>query len=200
MEPVVVDCVRRASLAASCSGKKKSPSSSGKWRFLSEGLYWIGFEYYPMPGKRASAMRDMKINGVYPFNEARRLQFERVWRDANLPKQDNQGNDIRPIQIETPEWQFKWFEDSDTMYRDPFLWPLEEGVNRIEIRSIREPMAVKTLVIAVAGESVRPTPKCWQNIGQKDIKRSRTSSSNSRRRRLSRSRTRPSGPSLAPTR
>lgn len=113
-----------------------------------KGLYWIGIEYYSMPGKRASAMRDIKINGVYPFNEARRLQFERVWRDANLPKQDNQGNDIRPIQIETPEWQFKWVEDSDTMYRYPFLWPLDEGVNRIEIRSIREPMAVKTLVIA----------------------------------------------------
>ena len=92
-----------------------------------KGLYWIGIEYYSMPGKRASAMRDIKINGVYPFNEARRLQFERVWRDANLPKQDNQGNDIRPIQIETPEWQFKWVEDSDTMYRYPFLWPLDEG-------------------------------------------------------------------------
>lgn len=112
------------------------------------GLYWIGFEYYPLPGKRASAMRDIKINGVYPFNEARRLQFERVWRDANLPKQDNQGNDIRPIQIETPEWQFKWAEDADGMYRYPFLWPLEEGVNRIEVHSIREPMAVKSLVVS----------------------------------------------------
>lgn len=119
------------------------------------GLYWLGFEYYPMPGKRASAMRDVKINGVYPFNEARRLQFERVWRDAHLPKQDNQGNDIRPLQIETPEWQFKWFEEADTMYRDPFLWPLEKGVNRIEVRAIREPMAVKTLVIA--SPIVRPT-------------------------------------------
>ena len=37
------------------------------------GLYWIGFEYYPLPGKRASAIRDMKVNGSFPFNEARTL-------------------------------------------------------------------------------------------------------------------------------
>lgn len=119
------------------------------------GLYWIGMQYYSLPGKRASAMRDVKINGEYQFNEARRLQFERVWRDAHLPKQDNQGNDIRPLQIETPEWRFKYFEDSDGMYRDPFLFLLKEGKNVIEIHSIREPIAVKELI--VQSRVVRPT-------------------------------------------
>ena len=163
------------------------------------GLYWIGFEYYPMPGKRASAMRDIKINGSFPFNEARRLQFERVWRDANLPRQDNQGNDIRPIQIETPEWQFKWAEDSDGMYRDPFLWPLEAGVNRIEIHSIREPMAVKTLIISSA-ESLPTYAEVLESIRPKGTERSRMSSSSFKQRPLSRSQTRRSAPSLAPIR
>lgn len=111
------------------------------------GLYWIGMEWYSLPGKRASAMRDVKVNGVYPFNEARRLEFERVWRDGPA-RQDNRGNDVRPSQIETPQWLFKYFEDADGMYDGPFLFPLRAGVNRIEIHSIREPIAVEKLVIS----------------------------------------------------
>lgn len=111
------------------------------------GLYWIAFGYHPLPGRRASAMRDFKINGEYPFNEARRINFERVWVDEHLPKQDNQGNDIRPKQIEKPEWRFKHVEDSDGMYLYPFSFLLEEGVNTIEVHSIREPMAISHIVV-----------------------------------------------------
>lgn len=111
------------------------------------GLYWIGMSWHPLPGKRASAMRDVKVNGAYPFNEARRLEFERVWMDV-ARGQDNRGNDIRPAQVEAPQWLFKYFEDADGMYDGPFLFPLRAGVNRIELRSIREPIAVEKLVVA----------------------------------------------------
>ena len=114
------------------------------------GLYWIGIEYYPLPGKRASAMRDVRINGVYPFSEARRLSFERTWRDSGPPGRDNQGNDVRPRQIEVPQWNFKYFEDPEGLQIDPFYFPLEAGVNTITIHSIREPIALRRIVVRSA--------------------------------------------------
>ncbi len=91
-----------------------------EWAFdvPSAGLYNLAIEYYPLPGKRASIQRDLQIDGQYPFIEARRLSFDRTWKDAHPPARDNQGNDIRPSQVEAPQWRFQLFEDALAMYRE----------------------------------------------------------------------------------
>lgn len=119
------------------------------------GLYNISFVYYPMEGKRASIQRDLMIDGKYPFNEARRLLFERAWRDANRPKQDNQGNDIRPRQEEVRLWQEKKFEDPQGLYRQPFLFYLSAGRHVLRMNAIREPVALAA--IKITSPEVLPT-------------------------------------------
>ncbi len=106
------------------------------------GLYNLGWEYYQLPGKRASIQRDLKIDGVYPFLEARRLAFDRNWKDSHPPNQDNQGNDIRPSQVEAPVWRFQIFEDAQAMYREPYLFYLEPGKHTVRMAVIREPIAI----------------------------------------------------------
>src|SRR5690606_7441454 len=73
------------------------------------GLYNLAVEYYPLEGKRASIQRDIKVNGEYPFNEAKRIIFSRTWRDANPPGRDNMGNDTRPGQEEVVRWNTAYF-------------------------------------------------------------------------------------------
>ena len=109
------------------------------------GLYNLGIEYYPMTGKRASIQRDLQIDGRYPFIEARRLAFDRSWEDAHPVERDNQGNDIRPSQIEVPRWRFQIFEDAQAMYRAPYLFYLEAGMHTIRMGVIREPIAIARL-------------------------------------------------------
>lgn len=109
------------------------------------GLYNMVIEYYPLEGKRASIQRDILINGEYQFNEARRIIFTRTWRDAEPPGRDNMGNDTRPGQEEVHTWRTSYFMEQHRTYTEPFLFFLEEGVNRIEMRAIREPMAVAAI-------------------------------------------------------
>jgi ABC-type glycerol-3-phosphate transport system substrate-binding protein len=111
------------------------------------GLYNIGIEYYPIQGKRASIQRDIQIDGAYPFIEARRLAFDRTWVDAHGVNQDNQGNDIRPSQIEAPIWRTQLFEDAQAMYRAPYLFYLEKGPQVIRLGVIREPIAIARISI-----------------------------------------------------
>lgn len=111
------------------------------------GLYNIGLEYYPLPGKRASIQRDIKIDGEYPFNEARRILFTRFFKDANLPEQDNQGNDVRPRQLEVPQWSEVLLEGPQGMYEEPLLFYFSEGRHTIRITAIREPIAFTHLRI-----------------------------------------------------
>ncbi len=111
------------------------------------GLYNLGIEYYPIPGKRASIQRDLQIDGEYPFIEARRLAFDRLWMDAHEVQRDNQGNDIRPSQVEAPMWRFQAFEDAQAMYRAPYLFYLEAGTHTIRMGVIREPIAIARLSV-----------------------------------------------------
>jgi ABC-type glycerol-3-phosphate transport system substrate-binding protein len=115
-----------------------------EWTFdvPATGLYNLGVEYYPVPGKRASIQRGLMIDGKYPFNEARRVVFYRNWKDAHPPEKDNQGNDIRPSQVEAPFWRFAYVEDAQSMYRAPYLFYLEAGVHTIRLILIREPIAI----------------------------------------------------------
>ena len=106
------------------------------------GLYNLGLEYYPLPGKRASIQRYLMIDGEYPFNEARRVVFDRAWVDAHTPERDNQGSDIRPSQIEAPQWRFSIIEDAMAMYSAPYLFYLEQGQHTVRLGQIREPIAI----------------------------------------------------------
>ena len=118
-----------------------------EWTFdvPASGLYNLGLEYYPLEGKRASIQRSVQIDGAYPFIEARRLAFDRTWKDAHPPVRDNQGNDIRPSQQEAPRWRFQIFEDALGMYRDPYLFYLEAGGHTVRLGFIREPLAIARL-------------------------------------------------------
>jgi len=115
-----------------------------EWAFdvPAAGFYNLGVEYYPLEGKRASIQRSLQIDGEYPFVEARRVVFDRIWEDAHPPVRDNQGNDIRPSQREAPRWRFQIIEDAQAMYRAPYLFYLEPGRHTIRLGMIREPIGI----------------------------------------------------------
>lgn len=135
-----------------------------EWTFdvPATGLYNLGIEYYPIPGKRASIQRYVQIDGKYPFIEARRIAFDRTWKDAHPPERDNQGNDIRPSQIEAPAWQFSLFEDAQAMYRAPYLFYLEKGKHTVRLGVIREPIAIAGIRL----ESPPNVPSYSQELAQ----------------------------------
>jgi len=95
-----------------------------EWTFniKEEGLYNIAVKYFPIKGKNSSIERELLIDGKRPFNEARILRFERIWKDGGPALKDNRGNELRPIQVENPIWVEKILEDPDGLYADPFLF------------------------------------------------------------------------------
>lgn len=125
-------------------------SGSVEWTFqvAEAGLYNLSLLYYPVEGKSSAIERSLTIDGERPFREAAFLQFDRIW--SNLKEEvvrDNQGNELRPKQIEKPRWSEKLFQDSDGYENEPFLFYLSQGTHTIALDSTREPMVVKQLKI-----------------------------------------------------
>ena len=107
-----------------------------------EGFYNISMEYVCIPSRNVEMERILYINGEIPFSGADILSFARLWKDGGEVKFDNQGNSIRPTQIEYFDFQTVRFK-SDLGYEvDPYRFYLKKGSNEITFESINEPMGI----------------------------------------------------------
>jgi len=111
------------------------------------GLYNVYIEYYPLPSRGIAIERSFKINGETPFLGADRLMLQRVWGDANDVRQDNQGNEIRPAQVEKPRWENAFFRDSLGYSTEPYEFYLDAGNHTIRLEGINEPAALRSLCL-----------------------------------------------------
>ena len=111
------------------------------------GFYNIYMEYLIPESRGVAAERVVYINGEIPFEGARNISFTRVWTDGGPIKVDNQGNEIRPTQVEVFDWQHSYFRDDMGYSADPYMFYLEAGENEIAIEAENEPMVLKRLII-----------------------------------------------------
>jgi len=118
------------------------------------GLYNVYLEYFPLQSRGIPMERAFYLNGEIPFLGADRLSFKRVWGNEGSSRFDNQGNEIRPRQVELPRWESAFFTDSLGYITEPYAFYLHEGVNTIRIRGINEPMAIRTISLKAPVEIV----------------------------------------------
>jgi ABC-type glycerol-3-phosphate transport system substrate-binding protein len=124
-----------------------------------EGFYFMHIEYFPLPSRGINIERSFKINGETPFLGADRLTFYRVWGDGANVRFDNQGNEIRPPQVELPRWESAYFRDSLGFITDPYAFYFPAGENVIRLEGINEPAAIR----AISLEAPVPT-KSYQEF------------------------------------
>ncbi|MCC3376569.1 extracellular solute-binding protein [Cohnella sp. REN36] len=118
-----------------------------------DGFYNIEVTYYPIEGKRSSIDRSVKIDGAFPFNEAQRLTFPRMWADQAEPSRNRQGDDIRPKQVEVPHWEALRLTDNEGKYPEPFRFYLTKGSHSLRFDTIKEPIAISRIAL-VSPETV----------------------------------------------
>ena len=104
------------------------------------GLYNIRLDYLTTESRGIDVEREIAINGEVPFAGASTLTFSRLWTDANPVKKDNQGNDIRPMQVERFEKQSAYCMDDMGYQTEPYAFYFNEGENDLTIRAVNEPL------------------------------------------------------------
>ena len=110
-----------------------------------EGFYNLYLEYYLPESRGVAAERAVYINGELPFDDAINISFSRVWVDGGDKRVDNQGNEIRPKQVEEYCWQNAYFRDKLGYIAEPYKFYLNKGENEVMIEAVNEPMAIKSL-------------------------------------------------------
>jgi len=111
-----------------------------------DGLYHIAVRYLPAEGNSSSIERSLLIDGRAPFEEATRLKLSRVWsNELPVMEHDAKGNDLRPRQVERPQWQESVLQDAEGYYKEPFSFYFSKGKHRISLVSLREPVILDSI-------------------------------------------------------
>lgn len=111
------------------------------------GLYNIYLEYMTVESRGVSVERSVYINGESPFEDAANITFTRIWQDGGEVKVDNQGNEIRPTQVEAYEWQTAYCKDNMGYITEPYQFYFEKGKNTLALEAVNEPLILRKLVI-----------------------------------------------------
>ena len=111
------------------------------------GFYYINVDYLTVESRGVEVEREIYINGELPFSDAALISFKRLWTDAGNATIDNQGNEIRPQQVERYEWQNAYCKDEMGYVQDPYLFYFEKGENTLTFTAVNEPMILGSVTI-----------------------------------------------------
>ncbi|MCR5797483.1 MAG: extracellular solute-binding protein [Eubacterium sp.] len=118
-----------------------------------EGYYNIYTEYFPTTDEDDRGINieaKVEINGQVPFNGADSISFQRVYVDKGEPTKDNQGNEVRPTQVQDPNqrWMPAYFEDGTGYEVDPYKFFFKKGKNVLRITGVNEKFVIRKLKVA----------------------------------------------------
>lgn len=151
--------------AASGEGVQTMETGSVTWKLQvpAAGLYNLEVDYFPTAGKGATIERAVLINGALPYSEAGSVLFRRAWVDENKNYKEQEGNQVFPSQVESPQWMTQTLYDVNGFYREPLKFYFQKGENTLTLRSTAEPMEVKEIRLAVP----QPLPEYRDYLEQK---------------------------------
>lgn len=109
------------------------------------GIYNIKIVYEILAGGATEAEFDLKIDGKTPYDTASRITLDKRWINETEIKQDYNGNDIRPGQIEQVCWQEKYLADVDGLYSDPLWFYIEKGKHTVTLTSTKAKFAINSM-------------------------------------------------------
>lgn len=96
------------------------------------GRYVMSFDYLSYDESILPVEMGMKIDGGYPFYEARSMKFETTWVSDGVDV-DRYGNEIVSLPDKLIRWEHKEVMDASYRYSDPLPVELTEGVHKLEL-------------------------------------------------------------------
>lgn len=97
------------------------------------GQYYYRFDYLSNDESMLPMELSMKLNGDYPFYEARRLLFEATWVSKEEKSYDRYNNEIVTVPNKLIQWESKYLMDASYRHSAPLVLELQKGLNEITL-------------------------------------------------------------------
>lgn len=97
------------------------------------GVYDMEFDYLSYDSSILPVEIGMKVDGEYPFFEARSMTFETTWISDEIDK-DRYGNEIVSLPIKDIRWEHKKVMDASYRRSDSLKLELSEGAHELTLK------------------------------------------------------------------
>lgn len=117
--------------------------STVTWSFEvpSTGFYQLQVTYFPTVSKGGQIERTLYIDGAVPFDEARYIEFSRVYVDGEITV-NSRDNEVTPEQIEQPEARVYTFRDADSFVSEDLAVYLTAGTHTVSLEANKEKLQI----------------------------------------------------------
>lgn len=130
--------------------KEGEQDGSVEWRFAvpETSLYAVELHYYALESKNNELELSMTINGQTPSRNAAALSLPKQWKNETDEKRyDQTGNQIRPKQVQDLGWQSSFFQDTEGILNEPYVFCFKKGENTLRLTGIRTDFVLKKIVL-----------------------------------------------------
>ncbi len=111
--------------------------------------YTIRLAYYDASTSTLPISCAISIDGVYPYYEMRKQQFECNWRyETEEFDTDRYGNEIVPESVRTGEWMETYLKDASAVTMEPFTFELEQGPHEITLSSSQGNIVIAAIILS----------------------------------------------------
>lgn len=114
----------------------KENTVSATFEIQTEGLYKLGFNYKAVGEGTANLIFGFKIDGQYPFSEAKELELPRMWKLSDKKRVDGLGNEFSPEVLKYEDYTFNYAIDTTGWSNEPYQVYLTPGVHSAEVIAI----------------------------------------------------------------
>jgi len=130
-------------------GALTGSDSKVTWSFTAPttGFYQLEIKYFPTVSKGGAIERTLEIDGSVPFEEARYIEFSRVYSDGEI-KTNSKGNQVTPEQLEKPRVLTYKFHDTNSFVAEDLSLYLTEGEHSISLVAHKEKLEVIELIFS----------------------------------------------------
>ncbi len=115
-----------------------------------EGWYQISVDYYlPEPGIN-EAYLSVRVNGEFPFYEARNAPLYAIWEDESRDyAHDSYGNELPANPVPVRKWQTTVLNSESFALSQGLFFPLRAGENTITLTTNNLPVDLGMVTVAV---------------------------------------------------
>lgn len=111
------------------------------------GNYCISVSFCPMISDSPEIEFSLAVDGEIPYSTASHIKLNRVWVNEKDISTDMRGNQIRPTQVQTEQWQETFLGDSDGLFSEPLFIHLEKGHHELTFTAERAEFVLESLTL-----------------------------------------------------
>ncbi len=111
-------------------------------------IYKIGFLYKALDEATTNLIFSLKIDGSYPFTEAKEFELPRMWKLDSEKRVDGLGNEFSPEVLPYEKSKLNYLADASGWSVEPYCFYLEAGVHNFEITAIEGSFSLENIVFS----------------------------------------------------